>query len=329
MLKKQHPSHRSAEAIAARSIFSINKTIVILLIAFTLSVAGLSPVAAESDRPPDSAAESNTAVTIEGQLDSRVPELSETLLDTTEQAVTNVGTGSELVSTTYGMQTVALNVVGAINRARTMDASGITVVQDVFDDVDLKIKTTDSGFAIAAELESIDSPHELRFDVSVPDGAILALNDDGSIDLINGDGFTIGTFKAPWAVDANGIDVTTSYSLDGDTIVQNVDKVAPELYPIVADPEFDWGWISGTIYFNRSETQEICLTVVLILVRIAGNPATPVWATLLLGNVLAGVIAATAAIVGGAACAFYLLGDCIKLKTYPPFVLRYDDGYCS
>ena len=111
----------------------------------------------------------------------------------------------------------------------------------------MEITVEDTGFSVAAELESVESPHELRFDVSVPDDAILALTEDGSIDLIDEDGFTIGTFAVPWATAVDGSDIATSYHLDGQTIVQIVNTVTSELYPIIADPKFTWGWINGTI----------------------------------------------------------------------------------
>ena len=120
-----------------------------------------------------------------------------------------------------------------------MDFSGATLIRDVIGDVDLKISVLETGFAIVAQLESNESPHELRFDVSLPEGAILGLNDDGSIDVIDHDGFSIGTFAVPWASDANGSDVPTAYAIDGSAIVQTVETVSEDLYPISVDPEFN------------------------------------------------------------------------------------------
>lgn len=45
--------------------------------------------------------------------------------------------------------------------------------------------------------------------------------------------------EAPWAVDADGVDVATWYEVRGTTLVQVVDHRGKNVtYPIVADPDF-------------------------------------------------------------------------------------------
>ena len=294
--------------------------IVFILTTFALSVAGLSTAAAEDDILSNSQDPPDASVTTEESSDFETPEL---LSEADVDVVTNVGTGAELVNTTAGNKTVAIEVLGADRQGRIMDSSGATLIRDVIGDVDLKISVLETGFAIVAQLESIESPHELRFNVSLPEGAILGLNDDGSIDVIDRDGFSIGTFAVPWASDANGSDVLTAYSIDGSAIVQTVDTVSEDLYPISVDPEFNWGILSGTIYFSRSETSDICLGGISALTAMLY--VAPLWAASIVGNFIAlGLL-----LVIAVACSIHLLGECLKLKNYPPFAFSYTGGYCT
>lgn len=55
----------------------------------------------------------------------------------------------------------------------------------------------------------------------------------------------IAEIEAPWAVDANGNPVTTSYDLNGNTLTQTIETNTNTAYPVVADPSIDWekvGW---------------------------------------------------------------------------------------
>ena len=229
---RSQPDHSICTRVAKTQL----KMIVFILTALALSAVGLSTAAANDDimsnlqDPPDA------PVTTEDSSEFETPEvLSQAVVD----VVTNVGTGTELVNTTAGNKTVSIEVVGADQQDRITDPRGATLIRDVIGDVDLEIAVLETGFAIVARLESAESPHELRFNVSLPEGAILGLNDDGSIDVIDSDGFSIGTFAVPGASDANGSDVPTVYSIEGNAIVQTVGMVSEDLYPVSADPEFN------------------------------------------------------------------------------------------
>ena len=298
------------------------RKLMIASLVLTMSVAGLAPAAgAQSDLVPTAPQPAGPGA-VDGPTNPGAPEAPgspESPPSSGNRAVTNVGVGSQLVSTAFGGQTVALDVVSAMTRTRVTEASGATVVRDAIGDVDLKITTSNSGFAVAAELESVDSPHQLRFDVSIPEGAFLVLTEEGSIDVVGKDGFTLGAFATPWAVDTNGSDVTTSYSLDGKTIVQTVDPVARELYPVLADPKFTWGWLTGTVYFDRSETADICIVGFVVLVELL-LAATVIWHLIPTALVATKVVAK--------ACAANLLSRCLKVKSTGSVGI-YSDDYCT
>lgn len=295
------------------------RVIVFIVLVLALSVAGLSTAAADDGIMTSPKDLQDTPVTSEDSSDLDTPEVP---YPTSVDAVTNVGTGSEIVRTTAGDKTIAIEVDGADQQHRIADPSGAILIRDAIGDADLRIDILETGFAVVAQLESADSPHELRFDLSLPEGATLGLNDDGSIDIIDTDGFSIGTFAAPWASDTNGTLVPTTYSIDDSAIVQTVNRVSEDLYPVLADPEFNWGILSGTIYFSRSETSDICFGGIATLTALA-NPG-PHWAY----PIVASVAALATFFVMAQVCIIYLFGGCLKLKSYPGYIFSYTGGYC-
>lgn len=55
----------------------------------------------------------------------------------------------------------------------------------------------------------------------------------------------VAPINAPWAKDATGRPVPTSYRLEGDSLIQVVSFSATTAFPVVADPwwnPFSWNW---------------------------------------------------------------------------------------
>ncbi len=61
--------------------------------------------------------------------------------------------------------------------------------------------------------------------------------------------------EAPWATDALGRDLPTSFSVNGSILTQSVDLSNAE-FPVVADPTFACKPICNA-YFNKAETRDI------------------------------------------------------------------------
>ena len=293
---------------------------IIFLVAVVVAVAatGLAPAAAD-DGLLTAAPEQDTG-TVDESAPAETPDLSPL---TTVEPVTNVGTGTRAVSSTLAGLSVAVDMVGLAGKERTSNADGTTTIEDVTGGVNLTIQTDSTGFAVSAELAAVTSLHQLRFDVSLPDGATLELDYDGSIDVVDADGFTIGAFKAPWAHAADGTVVETSYTVEGRTIVQSVATADEALYPVVADPEFVWGWVTGTIYFNRAETGLICFSAYTALLAMRDH--APLWAATLIGTVIAVALVGVILL----ACSANMLGKCIKFKSYQPFAFVYSGDRCT
>ncbi|MFD0271355.1 hypothetical protein ACFVGY_33010 [Streptomyces sp. NPDC127106] len=202
---------------------------------------------------------------------------------------------------------VTMTLPAAVNAAGTTSAAGTTVYPNAAAHTDLATQATvDGGARALVTLKNADAPTTQRFDLGLPDGATLVADGTGGYDIVtsaNGAGAVArGHIDAPWAKDANGNAVPTSYSLDGNTLVQTIETGPDTAYPVVADPHYTWGIISGTVYFNKEETKVLALggTVVSWL----PHPAAVVGGRSLAG--IAGYAVAT--------------DQCVKFKVSPGLV---------
>ncbi|WP_159425274.1 hypothetical protein [Streptomyces sp. TLI_053] len=99
----------------------------------------------------------------------------------------------------------------------------------------------DGGIRALVTMESAAAPSDYRFRLDLPQGAQLQQHGDGSVDVVR-DGQSLGRFEAPWAKDANGGAVATSYRIEGDSLVQHVEVTAGTAFPVVADPTWQGVW---------------------------------------------------------------------------------------
>ncbi|MGA4840644.1 hypothetical protein [Streptomyces sp. G45] len=102
--------------------------------------------------------------------------------------------------------------------------------------------TTDGSASALITLKNASAPTEYRFPLDLPKDAVPIITEDGSLVIADGttdgEGEIIGAFEAPWAKDANGNAVTTSYRLDGTELVQTIRTDKSTAYPVVADPKW-------------------------------------------------------------------------------------------
>jgi hypothetical protein len=96
---------------------------------------------------------------------------------------------------------------------------------------------------------------------SLPDGYKLVPQQDGTIAIMSGpaskaptQATTLGWINAPWAMDANGNAVPTSYSVSGKVLTQTIQPNASTAYPVVADPSISFGWLIY-IHFSHADLQ--------------------------------------------------------------------------
>lgn len=107
----------------------------------------------------------------------------------------------------------------------------------------------------------IDSPvesHKKEFDLNLKDGMEIRQIEGYYFVFQHGD--PVIRISAPWARDVNGNPVDTWFTSDGKTLTQHVSHVSEGQYPIVADPRWTWGNISGHVYFSKEETRRLAAT---------------------------------------------------------------------
>ena len=103
------------------------------------------------------------------------------------------------------------------------------------------------------------APTVIKYRVVTDPSGTLALQPDGSVHVMNRDGLITSVIEAPWAIDAAGRSVTTSYTIAGSTLVQTIEHRAPGVtYPVTADPSVvSCSTFVACIKFNRSETLRV------------------------------------------------------------------------
>lgn len=88
------------------------------------------------------------------------------------------------------------------------------------------------------------SPTTFTYPIGAEPGARLEQSGDAVL-ILDASGAYAGGIAAPWAKDANGVDVPTHYEIDGMNLVQVVEHNTGDFaYPVVADP-----WV-GINLFN-------------------------------------------------------------------------------
>ncbi|MFE1029687.1 DNRLRE domain-containing protein [Streptomyces sp. NPDC058818] len=147
--------------------------------------------------------------------------------------------------------------------------------------------TVDGGSRTLNILKNGSAPHDYETGFTMPAGMKAVTHDDGSVSLyVAGDenagkapaSNTAGFFDAPWAKDAAGNDVPTSYKVVGNKLVQHVDFDTNSSFPIVIDPSW-WSTtkkiakcalaVSGFIFtFTPAGSSKRVLTAVKLVKKI-------------------------------------------------------------
>ncbi|KUF17496.1 hypothetical protein [Streptomyces silvensis] len=134
------------------------------------------------------------------------------------------------------------------------------VYRDAAATTDIAVQpTTDGGARALVTLKDGKAPTSHRFRLDLPQGTGVAEDGRGGFELhresAEGVHVPVGTIDAPWAKDANGEAVHTSYRLDGTEIVQEIETDDNTAFPVVADPKMTWGIVTGTAYFNKKKAR--------------------------------------------------------------------------
>jgi hypothetical protein len=186
--------------------------------------------------------------------------------------------------------------VGAA-QALTTDAAAYTVVTP-----------ETGGVQIAQDITGPSAPTAYAYRLTLPLGYAPYLQPNGTIALelktigkVKGtptQAGTLGIIEPAWATDAQGNAVPTTYTVDGATVTQHVTFNGDTAFPVVADPQVSFGWVTY-VHFFHSEVGSVVW-----IAAIAGAMATLGWACGLIsvGWLVPICIAAAAALTA------YLLG---------------------
>jgi hypothetical protein len=164
-------------------------------------------------------------------------------------------------------------------------------------------------------IESNEAPHTYDFPVAV-DGqpAVLSENSDGVVEVFRSDGgAAVGVVAPPWAVDAAGAPVPTHFVIIGSVLRQVVDFGSGTAFPVVADPEYGWGYTNVTAYLNRGETYDLAFSSAASTALMALICAATGIETAGIGCVY-GIVEGAGLSV--AAAASWSSGNCVKLRIY-------------
>jgi hypothetical protein len=155
---------------------------------------------------------------------------------------------NDVIVTTPTGEQIGIGIAnGAIARDAITTASGTTVYTDVATGTTTTVQaTSDGGVRQTIVIPNAAAPREYTVPIFVPNGYGLRANANGSIDLENAQtGDVLGGFATPWAKDASGTAIPTSYRIDGNTLIQTVEFDADAAFPVVADPWWNpLSWIN-------------------------------------------------------------------------------------
>ncbi|MEU5773563.1 hypothetical protein ABZ819_09750 [Streptomyces venezuelae] len=158
---------------------------------------------------------------------------------------------------------VALGLPETKGIAGVAAGAGTVVYPDAAPSTDIAVQpTTDGAARTLVTLKDAKAPTKHEFEVKLPEGAALTEDGENGFLITKAHGErteVLGAIDAPWAKDANGKPVATSYHLSGDKLTQTIDATADTAFPVVADPKVSLGW-SIYLRFSKKEVKDMAKT---------------------------------------------------------------------
>lgn len=199
------------------------------------TAAAVEKATGTTDIAPSS---SSAGGTVTAKTDNEDGQSATVTLPATADGTVNTTT-SDGLSASFGLSNTS-------NTQGVKTTNGTVVYPDAAKNTDLALQpTTDGGARALLTINKADAAQEYRFDLHLPDGAVTKQLDDGNVLILASgggeDAEIIGAFDAPWAEDANGKAVETTYRVEGGALVQSVAFDRESAFPIVADPQMTLG----------------------------------------------------------------------------------------
>lgn len=114
----------------------------------------------------------------------------------------------------------------------------------------------DGGHRAIIHVASPTDP--IYYEFKVLEASRLILEENGSVEALDQKDATLAVFKAPWAKDANGLNVPTYFTVDGTKLVQVVEHQNNQFsYGIIADPF----WVPAGVALRACMAHPVCREV--------------------------------------------------------------------
>jgi hypothetical protein len=166
----------------------------------------------------------------------------------------------------------------ATPKANSATVNGAMVMSSTDSSVAV-VNPTVGGLQVAQDITGPSAPTSYQYKLTLPPGYKPVVQSNQMIALTSAKGSdplsaanTIGFVDPAWAVDANGANVPTSYSVSGKTITQTVNTSSVTAWPVVADPSISFGWVIYVHWFHK-EVGSILLQAFFAGVGAAGAAA--------------------------------------------------------
>lgn len=304
------------------------KLVVCSIASMALAITAVSPALASDAEI--SAADAVAAVSPESGNVS-TPVLGDSVLTATAGNVTTEipveGKGDVTVSQP-GLDDLSVTLPeGLAVGGASVSADG-TVVYESLESADVSLAVQSlkgGGVSVQTVVESARAAHSFTY--SVAEESLLQRTDDGGIDILSAaeSGMVVtGRVEAPWAYDANGEAVPTSYSVSGNEFTQIISPAEGAIYPIVADPTFGHTYLVPTAYLNKAETKKASTIVGFTGICVSLGTKIPIPAISVL-------CAANATSLAHNAAAISRKGQCMKILIGPGVTagIAYTGGNCK
>lgn len=129
------------------------------------------------------------------------------------------------------------------------------------------------------------APTSYDFELFVDDApAALVLLENGGVAVFDEAGERANSVAAPWAIDANGALISTSFSVNGNILTQTVNHEGA-IYPVIGDPRLECDQLWCTLLLSKYETAQMADSALNAgIVCIFFGPGAPACAVLVIGG---------------------------------------------
>jgi hypothetical protein len=246
----------------------------------TLRAAGVvTDVATKRAPAPGLLSTQDGSASVEGAGVDGAGSIGAGVVETSASIALDTGLTVAAGSTTVAVLPVVRDGVSSVS------PSGLAVYRDTEHSAVALSAASTGGNAGYAVLTGPAAPTEYRFAFTV-DGApaTLRLAPGGGAEVLDATGAVVNLVAPAWAKDATGAALPTTYSVEGDVLVQTVQH-GGAVYPVVADPRISCDALWCTMQLSAGETAALAANILNAggACAILGG-AAPVCAAVLVGG---------------------------------------------